>query len=169
MSNGRNDIALLGALLLIASVAFVHLMALPAFEDEGSQLRLVWRVIEAREWLQPLSDGKPLETWLMVPLVRLPGEPLAAIRAVHVLVGMLCAALTYRLGIRVTDRAGAWFGAGVVCSLSVCRISRAAGTVGHPVVHGWRGNAGERPAPCAIRNLVACRGVGTKPRSGGYL
>ena len=98
----------IGALLLIASVAFLHLMALPAFEDEGSQLRLVWRILEAGEWLQPLSEGKPLEAWLMVPLVRLPFEPLAAIRALHVLVGMLGAVLTYRLGIRVTDRSAAW-------------------------------------------------------------
>jgi len=98
----------IGALLLIASVAFLHLMAVPAFEDEGSQLRLVWRILEAGEWLQPLSEGKPLEAWLMVPLVRLPFEPLAAIRALHVLVGMLGAVLTYRLGIRVTDRSAAW-------------------------------------------------------------
>jgi 4-amino-4-deoxy-L-arabinose transferase-like glycosyltransferase len=101
-------LAPIGALLLIASVAFLHLMALPAFEDEGSQLRLVWRILEAGEWLQPLSEGKPLEAWLMVPLVRLPFEPLAAIRALHVLVGMLGAVLTYRLGIRVTDRSAAW-------------------------------------------------------------
>lgn len=108
MSSYRNDIVPIGALLLIGSFAFVHLMALPAFEDEGSQLRLVWRLIEAKEWLQPLSEGKPLEAWLMAPLVQLGGEPLAAIRALHVLVGMLGAVLTYRLGIRVTDRPAAW-------------------------------------------------------------
>jgi 4-amino-4-deoxy-L-arabinose transferase-like glycosyltransferase len=104
----RNDFVPIGALLLIGSLPFVHLMALPAFEDEGSQLRVVWRVIEAKEWLQPLSNGKPLEAWLMAPLVRLGGQPLAAIRALHVLVGMLGAVLTYRLGTRVTDRPTAW-------------------------------------------------------------
>ena len=108
MSTYRNDIVPIGALLLIGSIAFVHLMALPAFEDEGSQLRLVWRLIEAREWLQPLGEGKPLEAWPMVPLALLVGQPLAAIRALHVLVGMMGAVLIYRLGLRVTDRATAW-------------------------------------------------------------
>jgi 4-amino-4-deoxy-L-arabinose transferase-like glycosyltransferase len=104
----RNDLVPIGVLLLIGSFAFVHLMALPAFEDEGTQLRLVWRLIEAKEWLQPLSLGKPLEAWLMAPLLRLTGQPLAAIRALHVLVGMLGAVLTYRLGVLVTDRSTAW-------------------------------------------------------------
>src|ERR1700692_1691294 len=108
MSTNRNDIVAIGSLMLIGSFAFVHLMALPAFEDEGSQLRSVWRGIEAGEWLQPLGEGKPLESWPMVPLVRLAGPPLAAIRALHVLVGMMGAALTYRLGLRVTDRWTAW-------------------------------------------------------------
>jgi 4-amino-4-deoxy-L-arabinose transferase-like glycosyltransferase len=110
MSTYRNDIVAIGALMLIGSFAFVHLMALPAFEDEGSQLHSVWRLIEAREWLQPLGEGKPLETWLMVPLVRLGGQPLAAIRALHVLVGMIGAVLAYRLGLGVTDRWTAWIG-----------------------------------------------------------
>jgi 4-amino-4-deoxy-L-arabinose transferase-like glycosyltransferase len=104
----RNDIVPIGALLLIGSFAFARLMALPAFEDEGSQLRLVWRLIEAKEWLQPLSEGKPLEAWPMVPLVQLGGEQLAAIRALHVLIGMIGAVLTYRLGLQVTDRWTAW-------------------------------------------------------------
>jgi hypothetical protein len=85
----RDDIVPIGALLLIGSFAFVRLMSIPAFEDEGTQLRLVWRLIEAREW-------------------RLSGQPLAAIRGLHVLVGMLGAVLTYRLGARVTDRPTAW-------------------------------------------------------------
>lgn len=108
MSTYRNDIVPVGALTLIGSFAFVHLMALPAFEDEGSQLRLVWRLIEAREWLQPLGEGKPLEAWLMAPLAQLGGQPLAAIRALHVLVGMIGAVLTFRLGLQVTDRWTAW-------------------------------------------------------------
>jgi len=46
----RNDIVPIGALLLIGSFAFVHLMALPAFEDEGyfcveAAKRLARRVI----------------------------------------------------------------------------------------------------------------------------
>jgi hypothetical protein len=108
MSAYRSEVLPVGALVLLGSFAFVHLMALPAFEDEGSQLRLVWRALEAHEWLQALSDGKPLEVWPMVPLVRFAVQPLAAIRAVHVLAGIAGAVLTYRLGLRVTDRPAAW-------------------------------------------------------------
>ena len=100
----QNDILPVVGLLLLGSFAFAQLMALPAFEDEGSQLRGIWRLIEAGEWLQPLGDGKPLEAWLMVPLVRLGGEPLAAIRALHVVAGMIGAVLTYRLALHLDDR-----------------------------------------------------------------
>src|SRR5277367_2994515 len=108
MSKYRNDIVPIGALMLMGSFAFVRLMALPAFEDEGSQLRLLWRLIDAGEWLQPLSEGKPLEAWPMVPLVQLGGQSLAAIRALHVAVGIIGAVLTFRLGLQVTDRRTAW-------------------------------------------------------------
>src|SRR3984893_12887795 len=104
----RNDIVPVAALLFLGSFAFVHLMALPAFEDEGSQLRWIWRVIEAGEWLLPLGDGKPLEAWPMVPLVRLGLPPLMAIRAVHVLAGMMAALLTYRLAFELSDRGSAF-------------------------------------------------------------
>ena len=104
MNRCRNDIVPVAALLFLGSFAFVHLMALPAFEDEGSQLRWIWRVIEAGEWLLPLGDGKPLEAWPMVPLVRLGLPPLMAIRAVHVLAGMIAAVLTYRLALELSDR-----------------------------------------------------------------
>ena len=57
----RNDVLPIAALLLLGSFAFVHLMALPVFADEGGQIRWIWRAIEAGEWLHPLSDGKPLE------------------------------------------------------------------------------------------------------------
>jgi 4-amino-4-deoxy-L-arabinose transferase-like glycosyltransferase len=89
------------ALLLLGSFAFIHLMALPAFEDEGSQMRWIWRIIEAGEWLQPLDEGKPLEAWPMVPLVRLGFPPLAAMRGLHVLAGMIGAVLTYALALEV--------------------------------------------------------------------
>jgi 4-amino-4-deoxy-L-arabinose transferase-like glycosyltransferase len=104
------------ALLLLGSLAFVRLMALPAFEDEGSQLHGIWRLIETGEWLQPLGEGKPLEAWLMVPLVRLGGQPLAAIRALHVLAGMIGAVLTYRLARHLNDRWAA-FTCGVLFAL----------------------------------------------------
>jgi hypothetical protein len=91
-------------LLLLGSLAFVHLTAIPMFEDEGSQLRWVFRAIEAQEWLAPLGDGKPLEAWPMVPLVWLGLPPLAAIRAVHVLTGMLGSLLTYCLALRISNR-----------------------------------------------------------------
>jgi 4-amino-4-deoxy-L-arabinose transferase-like glycosyltransferase len=104
------------ALLLLGSLAFVHLMALPAFEDEGSQLRWVWRIVEAGEWLQPLGDGKPLEAWPVVPLVRLGFHPLSAARALHVLAGMVGAVLTYQLARQIADRWTA-FVAGVLFAL----------------------------------------------------
>jgi hypothetical protein len=91
-------------LLLLGSLAFVHLTAMPMFEDEGSQLRWVFRAIEARDWLLALGDGKPLEGWPMVPLVWVGLPPLEAVRAVHVLAGMLGAVLTYRLALRISDR-----------------------------------------------------------------
>jgi 4-amino-4-deoxy-L-arabinose transferase-like glycosyltransferase len=97
----RDDFLPIAGLLLLSSMAFVHLMALPAFEDEGSQLGWIWRIVEAGEWLQPLSEGKPLEAWAMVPLVRL-GLPV--IRAVHVLAGMIAVVLTYRLALELGDR-----------------------------------------------------------------
>jgi hypothetical protein len=104
----RNDILPVAALLLLGSFAFVHLMALPAFADEGGQLRWIFRVIEAGEWLQPLADGKPLEVWPMVPLVRLGLHPLIAARSLHVLAGMIGAVLTYCLALRLGNRCTAF-------------------------------------------------------------
>ena len=112
----RNDLLPVLALALLGSFAFVRLMALPAFEDEGTQLRGMWRLIEAGEWLRPLGEGKPLEAWLMAPLARLGGQPLAAIRALHVLAGMIGAVLTYRLARRLADRWAA-FTCGVLFAL----------------------------------------------------
>jgi 4-amino-4-deoxy-L-arabinose transferase-like glycosyltransferase len=108
MAANQHELLPLGALLLLGALAFVHLMAVPAFEDEGSQLRLIWRALEAGEWLQPLAEGKPLETWPMVPLVLLTPWPLAAIRGLHVFAGMIAIALTYRLALRVADRSTAF-------------------------------------------------------------
>lgn len=92
------------ALLLLASLAFAHLMSLPVFEDEGSQLRLIWRIVEAGEWWQPLIDGKPLEAWPMIGLLHLGMPPLEAIRALHVVVGIVGVLLTYRLGLELGSR-----------------------------------------------------------------
>jgi hypothetical protein len=112
----RYEVLPIAALLLLGSLAFVHLMALPAFEDEGSQLRWVWRIIAAGEWLQPLGDGKPLEAWPLVPLVRLGFRPLIAARALHVLAGMIGAVLIYRLARQMTGRPAA-FVTGVLFAL----------------------------------------------------
>ena len=117
MNSRRLEILSIAALLLLSSLAFAHLMILPAFEDEGSQLRWIWRLIEAGEWLQPLSDGKPLEVWPIVPLVRLGLPDLAAARAMHVLSGMLAVLLTYRLALVLGDRAAAIVSAAL---LAVC-------------------------------------------------
>jgi len=93
------EIFRVAALLLLGSLAAVRLMALPVFEDEASQLHLTERIVEAREWLAPLADGKPLEAWLMVPFAWLDAQPLWMIRALHVLAGMIGAVLTYRLAL----------------------------------------------------------------------
>jgi Dolichyl-phosphate-mannose-protein mannosyltransferase len=100
----RGHIVPVAALLLLGSFAFLHLTTLPPYEDEGSQLRWIWRVIDAREWLQPLGEGKPLEAWPMVPLVRLGLHPLTAMRALHVLAGMIGAVLTYWLALQLSTR-----------------------------------------------------------------
>jgi 4-amino-4-deoxy-L-arabinose transferase-like glycosyltransferase len=106
----------IAVLCLLGSFAFLHLMALPAFEDEGSQMRWVWRLIDAGEWLQPLGDGKPLEAWPMAPLFRLGLQPLIAMRAVHVLVGIIAVVLTYRLALALGDR-GTAFVSGVLVAI----------------------------------------------------
>ncbi len=104
----QNDVLPVAALLALGSFAFAHLMALPAFADEGGQLHWIYRVIEAGEWLRPLGDGKPLEAWPMVPLVRLGLHPLTAARTLHVLAGLLGAVLTYRLALHLSDRGTAF-------------------------------------------------------------
>jgi hypothetical protein len=92
----RVDILAVLALLLFGSLAFAHPLALPVFADEARQLGWVWRVIDAGEWLQPLGDGKQLEAWPLVPLVRLGLHPLTTARAMHVAAGMIGAVLTHR-------------------------------------------------------------------------
>jgi hypothetical protein len=109
----KRDLVPVAALLLLGSFAFKHLLAVPAFEDEGSQLRLIWRVIGAGEWLPPLREGKPLEVWPMVPLAMFAPQPLAAIRALHVFCGMIGAVLTYQLARHITNRRTA-FASGVL-------------------------------------------------------
>lgn len=79
-------------------------------------MRWIWRIIEAGEWLQPLGDGKPLEAWPMVPLVRLGFHPLTAMRALHVLAGMIGAVLTYSLALQLGSR-GAAFLSGVLFAI----------------------------------------------------
>jgi hypothetical protein len=101
-------IGTLAGLLLVSSLAFVRLTALPMFEDEGSQLHQVYRVLEAHQWLEPLGNGKPLEVWPMVPLVWLGLPPLWVLRGMHVLAGMLSVALTYRLALRTSPPGTAW-------------------------------------------------------------
>jgi 4-amino-4-deoxy-L-arabinose transferase-like glycosyltransferase len=109
----RGDILPVLALLILASVAFAHLLALPVFADEARQLSWVWRVIDAGEWLQPLGEGKPLEAWPLVPLVRLGLHPLTAARAMHVAAGMVGVVLTYRLARQLSDRTSAFISGGL--------------------------------------------------------
>jgi 4-amino-4-deoxy-L-arabinose transferase-like glycosyltransferase len=91
------------ALLAIGSLAFLHLLAIPVFEDEGSQIRWIVRIIEAGEWLGPMGDGKPLEAWPMVPWVALGMPAILVMRAMHVLAGAIGAVLVYRIALRVLD------------------------------------------------------------------
>jgi glutathione S-transferase len=65
----RKHVLPVAALIGLGSLALIRLLAVPAFEDEGTQLRWIRRIIDAAEWLQPLNEGKPLEAWLMVPWV----------------------------------------------------------------------------------------------------
>jgi hypothetical protein len=81
----RQDLLPITILLLVGSAAFFRLFALPPFEDEGTELRWIWRVIEAGEWLQPLADGKPLQVWPVVPFVWLGLPPLGVMRALNVI------------------------------------------------------------------------------------
>ena len=106
----RRDALPTAALLLLGSLSFVHLTSLPAFEDEGSQLRWIWRLLEAGEWLQPLNDGKPLEAWPIAPLVALGLSPLWVMRALHVLAGMMGTLLIYRLDAPLGSRSTALAG-----------------------------------------------------------
>jgi 4-amino-4-deoxy-L-arabinose transferase-like glycosyltransferase len=116
VNESRISLGLL-SLMTLSALAGIHLMALPAFEDEGTQLRLIARFIGAGEWLQPLLEGKPFETWLMAPLALGAPHPLAAIRAVHVLAGVVGTALTFRLAAQVSER-----GTAMVCAalFAVC-------------------------------------------------
>jgi len=91
------DLLPIGALLLLSACPLIRLLALPAFEDEGTELRWIWRAIEAREWLQPLNDGKPLQVWLMTPFVALGLHPLTVMRTMNVFCGMIAAVLMYRV------------------------------------------------------------------------
>jgi hypothetical protein len=100
-------------LLALSCLAFVRLLAIPMFEDEGSQLGWIVRIIDAGEWLAPLGDGKPLEAWPVVPLVRLGLPPLIAMRALHVLAGAIGSLLVYRIALRVVAWPAA-FAAGVL-------------------------------------------------------
>src|ERR1700684_4498448 len=108
----RNDLLPIVALLILGSVAFVRLMSLPAFEDEGSQLRWIFRLIQAGEWLQTLGDGTP----------RAMGHPRARCRA-----GVACVRRDAGRGIdlstgpstgRSLDRLREWR---ALCHLSVRR------------------------------------------------
>lgn len=101
------------ALLVLGCLACVRLLAIPMFEDEGSQLRWIVRIIDAGEWLAPLGDGKPLEAWPMVPLVRLGLPALVVMRALHVLAGAIGALLVYRIALRVVAWPAA-FAAGIL-------------------------------------------------------
>jgi 4-amino-4-deoxy-L-arabinose transferase-like glycosyltransferase len=119
MQIGKSKLDLLATAILLAlsSIAFVNLLGLPAFEDEGVAMRQVWRVIEAGEWLFPLQYGKPLEVWPVAPLVWLGLPPLKTMRWLHVFAGMIGTVLTYWTAREVGNRHSAFI-AGVL--FAVC-------------------------------------------------
>jgi len=117
LTDKQKDTLAISALLLLSSCAFIRLLALPAFEDEGTALRWISRAINFGEWLQPLGDGKPLEAWPMTPWVWLGFHPLTVIRAVNVLVGAIGAALIYRLALHLSSSRWIAFVCGILFAL----------------------------------------------------
>jgi 4-amino-4-deoxy-L-arabinose transferase-like glycosyltransferase len=113
----RSDVLPLAGLSVLGSLAFIHRMALPVFEDEGSQVRWIYRIIDAHEWTLPLFDGKPLEAWPMVPLVQMGLSPLSAMRGLHVVAGIIGAILVYLLALHVIERRWA-FACGALFAIS---------------------------------------------------
>jgi hypothetical protein len=113
----RKDLLPITILLLVGSAAFVRLLALPPFEDEGTELRWIWRAIEAGDWLQPLADGKPLQVWPMALFVWLGLPPLGVMRAVNVLVGMIGSVLLYRLALCTTENRATAFVSGALFAI----------------------------------------------------
>ncbi len=95
------------ALAMLASLAFVHLAAIPVFEDEGTEMRWVFQILDSGRWLEPLLVGKPLEGWLPVPLAWLGLPALPVMRSLHVIAGVAATLLTYRVARQLAPRAPA--------------------------------------------------------------
>lgn len=76
--------------LALFSLRFFNLTILPVFADEAIYVRWA-QVMRAEETLRflPLSDGKePLFMWVMIPFLKIFGNPLVAGRVVSVLSGL---------------------------------------------------------------------------------
>lgn len=87
----NNWLYLTGTLLVLILffLRFYHLTILPVFADEAIYVRWA-QVMRAEETLRflPLSDGKqPFFMWVMIPFLKLIGDPLAAGRMVSILSG----------------------------------------------------------------------------------
>lgn len=82
-------------LVLIGSISFVSLRSFPIFVDEAVHLWWVHRIIEFGEWWRPLGVGKPLEAWLVLPMVKLGCDALTCMRALHVIAGIVTVLLVY--------------------------------------------------------------------------
>lgn len=112
-------IAIFTALYL--STHLYNLTALPIFADEAIYIR--WAQLIIDDWRQylffPLNDGKtPFFIWLLVPFLEAFDNQLLAARLVSVLVGLLQAAILYRLTKTMGGkRLAAWLSAGLVVIL----------------------------------------------------
>jgi hypothetical protein len=107
MKLAHSELPAMVALTLLGSLAFVHLGAIPVFEDEGTQMRWIWQALQSDSWLQPLLVGKPLEAWLPLPFVWFGLPALWVMRPLHVLAGVATTLLSYRVARAMAPRAPA--------------------------------------------------------------
>ncbi len=109
----RRKYDLLAILILIAvgSLAFVNLLAMPPFVDEGWHIWWVTQAAESGDWLRPFDAGKPFEAWLPVPFVWAGADTLTTMRFLHAAAGLACVLLTYWLATGITTRLAAFIAA----------------------------------------------------------
>lgn len=121
VKRGIFDWLAFGVLLLISCMSFIRLRSFPIFVDESINLWWLYRLADFGEWWRPLGDGKPLEVWLVLPLIWLGCDALICMRALHVVAGIMTTLLVYVFISKLADRSVAFVGAllNAVCPWSV--------------------------------------------------